>query len=33
MLAGAEPASTLIVITALARPDWLIEIEAVAASS
>ncbi len=33
MLAGAEPASTLIVITALAHPDWLVEIEAVAASS
>ena len=32
MLAGAEPASTLIVITALAHPDWLVEIEAVAAS-
>ncbi len=31
MLAGAEPASTLIVITALAHPDWLVEIEAVAA--
>ncbi len=33
MLAGAEPASTLIVITAPAHPDWLIEIAAVAASS
>ncbi len=33
MLAGAEPASTLIVITALAHPDWLVEIEAVAASA
>ncbi len=32
MLAGAEPASTLIVITALAHPDWLVEIEAVAAA-
>ncbi len=33
MLAGAEPASTLLVISALAHPDWLVEIEAVAASS
>jgi enamine deaminase RidA (YjgF/YER057c/UK114 family) len=33
MLAGAEPASTLIVITALAHPDWLVEIEAVAAAA
>ena len=33
MLAGAEPASTLIVITALAHPDWLVEVEAVAASA
>ncbi len=33
MLAGAEPASTLLVITALAHPDWLVEIEAVAASA
>ena len=32
MLAGAEPASTLIVISALADPDWLVEIEAVAAA-
>ncbi len=32
MLAGAEPASTLVVITALAHPDWLVEIEAVAAA-
>jgi enamine deaminase RidA (YjgF/YER057c/UK114 family) len=32
MLAGAEPASTLIVISALAHPDWLVEIEAVAAA-
>ncbi len=33
MLAGAEPASTLIVISALAHPDWLVEIEAVAAAA
>ena len=33
MLAGAEPASTLIVISALADPDWLVEIEAVAAAA
>ena len=32
MLGGAEPASTLIVISALADPDWLVEIEAVAAA-
>ncbi len=32
MLGGAEPASTLIVISALAHPDWLVEIEAVAAA-
>ncbi len=32
MLAGAEPASTLLVISALADPDWLVEIEAVAAA-
>ncbi len=32
MLAGAAPASTLLVITALAHPDWLVEIEAVAAA-
>jgi 2-iminobutanoate/2-iminopropanoate deaminase len=30
-LAGAAPASTLIVVAGLASPDWLIEIEAVAA--
>ena len=33
MLGGAEPASTLIVIAALAHPDWLVEIEAVAAAA
>ncbi len=33
MLAGAEPASTLIVISALAHPDWLVEIEVVAAAA
>jgi len=30
MLAGATPASTLLVITALAHPDWKVEIAAVA---
>jgi 2-iminobutanoate/2-iminopropanoate deaminase len=29
-LGGARPASTVLVIAALARPEWLIEIEAVA---
>ncbi len=33
MLGGAEPASTLLVISALAHPDWLVEIEAVAAAA
>ncbi len=33
MLAGAEPASTLLIITALAHPDWLVEIEATAAAA
>ena len=33
MLAGAEPASTLLVISALADPAWLVEIEAVAAAT
>ena len=33
MLAGATPASTLLVVAALADPDWLVEIEAVAASA
>ena len=32
MLDGAEPASTLLVIGALAHPEWLVEIEAVAAA-
>lgn len=30
---GHEPASTLLVISALARPDWVVEIEAVAAKA
>ena len=30
-LGGAEPASTLAVVAGLARPDWLFEVEAVAA--
>lgn len=33
MLAGATPASTLLVISALADPDWLVEIEAIAAAA
>ncbi len=33
VLAGAEPASTLVVIAALAHPDWRVEIEAVAAAA
>jgi enamine deaminase RidA (YjgF/YER057c/UK114 family) len=32
MLAGATPASTLIFVAGLARPDFLIEIEAIAAA-
>ena len=31
MLGGAESASTLVVVAGLAHPDWLVEIEAVAA--
>ena len=31
MLGGAKPASTLVVVSALADPRWLVEIEAVAA--
>lgn len=33
MLAGATPASTLLVIAALADPAWLVEIEGIAASA
>ncbi len=33
MLAGATPASTLLVVAALADPGWLVEIEAVAAAA
>ncbi|HEX2113155.1 MAG TPA: RidA family protein [Alphaproteobacteria bacterium] len=32
-LAGAKPAMTSVVVTALAQPQWLIEVEAVAARS
>lgn len=32
-LAGAKPAMTSVVVTALAQPSWLIEVEAVAAGS
>jgi enamine deaminase RidA (YjgF/YER057c/UK114 family) len=31
MLAGAEPASTLLIVTSLADPKWRVEIEVVAA--
>ncbi len=31
-LDGAQPASTLLVVAGLAHPDWVVEIEAVAAS-
>ena len=33
MLAGATPASTLLIISALANPGWLVEIEAIAAAA
>lgn len=33
MLQGAEPASTLLFVAGLASPDWLVEIEAIAAGS
>lgn len=33
MLGGAEPASTLLFVSGLAGPDWLVEIEAIAATS
>jgi 2-iminobutanoate/2-iminopropanoate deaminase len=33
MLQGAEPASTLVFVAGLASPDWLVEIEAVAAAT
>ncbi|MFQ5765696.1 MAG: RidA family protein [Rhodospirillales bacterium] len=32
VLDGHEPASTLVVVAALANPDWMVEIEAVAAA-
>jgi enamine deaminase RidA (YjgF/YER057c/UK114 family) len=32
MLQGAEPASTLMIVAGLASPDWLVEIEAIAAA-
>ena len=31
LLDGAQPASTLVIVAGLAHPDWLVEIEAVAA--
>jgi enamine deaminase RidA (YjgF/YER057c/UK114 family) len=33
MLQGAAPASTLIYVAGLASPDWLVEIEAIAATA
>lgn len=33
MLAGAAPASTLLIVAGLAHPDWLVEIEVVAAKT
>lgn len=33
VLAGAQPASTLVIVAQLARAEWLIEVEAVAARS
>ena len=32
MLGGAEPASTLLIVQGLASPEWLVEVEAVAAA-
>ncbi len=32
LLDGAQPASTLIIVAGLAHPDWVVEIEAVAAA-
>ena len=32
-LKGAEPASTFVVVAALANPDWVVEIDAVAAKA
>ena len=32
MLGAVEPASTLIIVAGLAHPDWLVEIEAIAAA-
>jgi 2-iminobutanoate/2-iminopropanoate deaminase len=33
ILAGAQPASTLIIVAGLANPEWLIEVEAIAAKA
>jgi enamine deaminase RidA (YjgF/YER057c/UK114 family) len=33
MLQGAEPASTLLIVSGLARAEWLVEIEAIAAAA
>ena len=33
MLQGAEPASTLLIVSGLARAEWLVEIEAIAAAN
>ena len=33
MIPGVEPASTLVVVSALAQPEWVVEIEAIAAAA
>ena len=33
MLGGAEPASTLLIVAGLAQPQWIVEIEAIAAKA
>lgn len=32
LMEGHEPASTLVVVAGLANPDWIVEIEAIAAA-
>jgi enamine deaminase RidA (YjgF/YER057c/UK114 family) len=32
-LAGAQPAATLVVVAGLALPEWLVEVEAIAAKA
>ena len=33
LIDGAQPASTLVIVAGLAHPDWLVEIEAIAAAA